>query len=82
MNSFAKITRPLTQLTRKRAEFIWTNECENSFKTLKRYLLSTSISKYPDFNKQFKIIADASDFACGAVVTQEYDGLDIPITYI
>lgn len=44
--------------------------------------MSTPILKYPDFNKPFKLIVDASDFACGAICTQEHDGIDMPITYI
>lgn len=82
VQNFAGITRPLTQLTRKRVEFLWTDKCENAFQTLKRCLLSTPILKYPDFTKEFKIIVDASDFACGAVLTQEYDGMDMPIAFI
>lgn len=80
--SFAQITRPLTQLTRKRALFKWSTKCETAFQTLKEKLLTTPILKYPDFSKKFKVIVDASDFACGAVLTQEYDNVDMPITYI
>lgn len=82
IENFAKITQPLTYLTKKRVEFEWTRECENSFQLLKECLLSKPILKYPNFEKHFKVIVDASDFACGAVLTQEYDGVDMPITYI
>lgn len=82
VKDFAKITRPLTQLTRKNVDFIWSHECEVAFQTLRKSLLSTPILKYPDFNKEFKLIVDASDFACGGVLTQNYDGVDMPITYI
>lgn len=82
VENFAKITKPLTNLTQKRVAFNWTEECESSFQLLKKKLLTTPILKYPDFNKPFKILTDASDFACGATLTQSYDGLDMPITYI
>lgn len=82
IENFAKITKPLTYLTKKRVEFKWTPECEQSFQLLKQKLLSKPILKYPNFDRPFKIIVDASDFACGAVLTQEYDGADMPITYI
>lgn len=49
---------------------------------LKTSLLSPPILKYPDFTKEFKLIVDASDNACGAVCTQEYDGQDMPVSYI
>lgn len=82
VDNFAKITKPLTELTRKRVEFNWNQNCENAFQTLRDKLLSPPILKYPDFTKEFKIIVDASDFACGAVLTQCYDDIDMPITYI
>lgn len=82
VRDFAKIARPLTQLTRKNVDFIWSHECEEAFQTLRKCLLTTPILKYPNFEKPFKIIVDASDFACGGVLTQQYDGIDMPITYI
>lgn len=48
---------------------------------LKQKLLSKPILKYPNFEKPYKIIVDASDFACGAVLTQDYNGVDMPVTY-
>lgn len=80
--NFAELAKPLTNLTKKRSKFIWNTEAENSFQTLRQALLHSPILKYPDFEKEFKIIVDASDFACGAVLTQNYDGMDMPITYI
>lgn len=82
VKDFAKIVRPLTQLTRKKVDFIWSYECEEAFQKLRNSLLTTPILKYPDFSKQSKVIVDASDFACGNVLTQTYDDIDMPITYI
>lgn len=82
VENFAKITKPLTALTKKCVDFEWTETCENAFQFLKQKLLTTPILKYPDFSRQFKIIVDTSDFACGGILTQNYDGMDMPITYI
>lgn len=82
VENFAKLTKPLTNLSKKRAEFNWTHECEESFQLLKQKLLSKPILIYPNFEKPYKIIVDASDFACGAVLTQDYNGVDMPVTYI
>lgn len=82
IDNFAKISKPLTNLTKKRVEFNWTTDCEQAFQLLRQKLLSKPILKYPNFEKPSKIIVDASDFACGAVLTQEYDNVDMPITYI
>lgn len=82
VDNFAKITKPLTNLTKKRVEFLWNDECENAFQTLKQKLINSPILKYPDFSKPFKIIVDASDFACGGILTQNHDEIDMPIVYI
>lgn len=80
IRNFAKISGPIVNLSRKRVKFIWSYECEQAFQTLRRALLTAPILKYPDFSKPFKAIIDASDFTCGGI--QEYDGIDMPITYI
>ena len=35
VEGFSRIATPLTQLTRKNAKFVWTEECEKSFQELK-----------------------------------------------
>ena len=35
VEGFSRIVAPLTQLTRKNAKFVWTEECENIFQELK-----------------------------------------------
>jgi len=37
--------------------------------------------QYPDFSKEFCIITDASEYACGAVLTQNKNGLQLPVAY-
>jgi len=37
--------------------------------------------QYPDFSKEFCIITDASKQACGAVLTQNHNGLQLTIAY-
>lgn len=80
--NFAAITQPLNKLTRKRVEFTWTDECEKSFITLKNKLRSPQILQYPDFSKPFLVTVDASNFACGAILSQNFDGEDLPICFI
>ena len=37
--------------------------------------------QYPDFNKPFRLTTDDSEHASGAMLTQEKDGVDMPIAY-
>lgn len=81
INNFAMYSYNLTRLTRKNVPFEWTKDCEQSFNYLRDALLKPSILKYPDYEKQFCITTDASKIACGAVLTQEYNGMHMPIQY-
>ena len=39
MKGFAKLAQPLTDLTRKDNQFIWTDSCTKAFKALKTALV-------------------------------------------
>lgn len=82
ISNFAEISKPLTDLLSKRVEFIWNQQTENAFQTLRDKLISHPILRYPDFTKEFTIHVDASQFACGAVLSQNFENGDQPITYI
>ncbi|RYX87425.1 hypothetical protein EON73_01410, partial [bacterium] len=82
IKNFAGIARPLSQLTGKKVEFIWTDECEKAFQKLKQSLISVEVLAYPDFTKPFIVTVDASQFACGAVLSQEINGIDRPVQFI
>lgn len=72
----------MNDLTRKRAEFVWTEDCEQSFLKLIEKLINLPILQYPDFEKEFIVTVDASLKACGAVLSQNVSGHDLPICYI
>lgn len=82
IRNFSTISHPLTYLRKKRVPFKWTPECENAFQQIKNALVSSPILSYPDFTKQFKVTVDASQLGCGAVISQEFDGCDLPISFI
>ena len=79
--NFATIAKPLNNLTRKKVNFEWTEECESSFQKLKESLQKPNILQYPDFSKEFTISVDASNIAAGAVLTQNFNGDDLPIAF-
>ena len=79
--SFSKIAAPLTRLTQKKVQFLWTEECESAFNTLKEALTNPPILAYPDFNSSFRLATDASQDAIGAVLTQVHDGKERVVAY-
>ena len=69
IRSFAEIANPLNNLLKKGSMFCWSKECQYAFDTLRRNLASPNILQYPDFEKEFIITTDASDVACGAILS-------------
>jgi hypothetical protein len=69
---YAKKARDLHQLLKKEQPFIWTAKTEDSFVALKQTLLHAPVLKSPDFTREFIITTDASSFALGAVLTQQF----------
>lgn len=81
IQNFAEIAYPLNKLLRKNIKFDWTSECQLAFDSLKKQLVSPTILQFPNFKEHFTLITDASKIACGAVLTQKYDNIDLPIAF-
>jgi hypothetical protein len=73
IKDYAKIARPLFELTRKDTPFEWNELREHSFKELKLALISYPVLRQPELQKPFTLYTDASGFALGAVLTQRDD---------
>uniref|UniRef100_A0ABD2WCF7 RNA-directed DNA polymerase n=1 Tax=Trichogramma kaykai TaxID=54128 RepID=A0ABD2WCF7_9HYME len=78
----AEIKVPLARLLRKDAPFVWGADQERAFETLKQSLSEAPVLVRPDFEKEFAIQTDASDYAIGAVLTQEREDGEHPVYYI
>lgn len=72
MNEFSSISSPMTKLTKKRAKFVWSDECEKSFKTLKDKLVFAPILSLPAGLQGFVVYCDASRVCLGCVLMQNY----------
>lgn len=81
IKNFSYYSYHITRLTKKKVPFHWSDDCETAFQYLKNALMNPPILKYPDFDKPFCITTDASITGCGAVLSQEYDGIDLPVSY-
>jgi transposase InsO family protein len=79
--NFSKIAKPLTDLLKKEATFVWQTKQIEAFEELKISLCSEPILQYPDFNKPFNLTTDASGYAIGGVLSQGQVGKDLPIAY-
>ena len=60
----------------------WDDESNSAFETLKSTLTDKPILRLPDFQRQFILRTDASDGGLGAVLMQEYDGVNMPVMFI
>jgi hypothetical protein len=81
IHNFSHIARPLTHLLAKDALFVFTEECFQSFHTLKKELISTPVIQPPIWHLPFEIMCDTSDYAVGAVLSQSKDKKQYAISY-
>lgn len=80
--NFSEIARPLTELTKKNANWMWGEAQDRAFRSLKEKLISAPILRQPDFEAPFILRTDASAYALGAVLMQGKDIHDErPIVY-
>lgn len=76
--NFGIISRPLFNLLKKNAVFVWTIDHQQAFQLLKNALVTTPVLALPDFSKPFTIHTDASQFGVGAILMQQ----DHPLTFL
>jgi len=70
VKDFSKIASPLTKLLHKDYKFTWADECENSFRELKRKLVSAPILVIPEGNEGHVVYSDSSRQGLGCVLMQ------------
>ena len=81
IRNYAKIAAPLHDLLKKDKKFLWTEEAENAFQELKHKLVTAPILGYPQFDSEFILSTDSSDFSIGYVLSQVHDGKEPLICY-
>ena len=73
IKNFAEIMEPLRKLLKKDIEFVWSPDANNAFTKLKEAFTGDNILIFPDYEKEFVVETDASDFAVGCVLSQLSD---------
>ncbi|XP_048251449.1 uncharacterized protein LOC125379241 [Haliotis rufescens] len=71
VKDYAHIVAPLNKLLGKDVPFVWSDDADKAFQTLKQALISSPILVFPDFNKPFILYTDSSSFAIGFVLGQK-----------
>ena len=82
IKGFAKIAKPLTMLTHQQVKFEWISVHHTAFLHLKEAIVQAPILCYPNPNKKYIVYTDVSNNACGAQLSQEYDGTEFPIAFL
>ena len=78
---FAAIAMPLTDLLHKDNVFRWQNAEQEAFEQLKMSLTTAPVLALPDPSKPFLVTTDASDYAIGAILSQDQGKGEQPIAY-
>ena len=81
IRDFSKIARPLCRLLEKDTKFNFDAACQSSFEEIKSRLVKALIMAKLNWNSEFEIMCDASDYAMGAVLGQKADKMFRAIYY-
>ncbi|GMF52310.1 unnamed protein product [Phytophthora fragariaefolia] len=81
INPFAALVLPLSQLTKKDVDWMWSDEQRQAFNAIKLALQHAPVLQLPDFDKPFNITTDVSHSCIGGVLSQLHDGHDLPVAF-
>jgi len=69
IKNFAQVVRPMNVLTRKDIKWQWKEEQQKAFDKLKRIFTTKPVLAALDLDKEFRVEADASNYATGGVLS-------------
>ena len=79
----AKVALPMNRLMRKDEKWRWGEEQKKAFKQLKEIFTTRPVLATPELDKEFRVEADASNFATGGVLSIKCeDDLWRPVSFI
>jgi len=83
IKDFTRVARPINMLTRKDIKWQWGVEQQKAFDELKRVFTTKPVLAAPDLDKEFKVEANASNYATGGVLSMKCsDEMWRPIAFI
>ena len=71
IKNFAQVARPMNVLMRKDVKWQWEEEQQKVFDKLKRVFTTRPVLAVPDLDKEFRVEADASNYATGGVLSMK-----------
>jgi hypothetical protein len=82
IKGYAQIRIAMEKILKKYYQFSWTEECQQSFDTLKQKMVTVPILVFPDWTKEFHVHVDVSSIALGVVLAQTRGGdIDHPLSF-
>jgi len=69
IKDFAQVARPMNMLMRKDVKWRWEGEEQAAFDKLKKAFIMRPVLAAPDLDKEFRVEADASNYATGGVLS-------------
>ena len=83
VKDFARIAKPLHEMTRKETKWSWGERQQRVFEELKQRFMTEPVLVIPDLDKEMRVEADASDFATGGMLSMKCeDERWRPVAYI
>ena len=71
IKDFTQVARPMNVLTRKGKKWQWEETQQKAFDKLKRVFTSKPVLAAPDLDKEFRVEANASNYATGGVLSMK-----------
>ena len=73
VKDFAKIAKPLYEMTRKEIKWNWREKQQKVFEELKERFTTELVLVTPDLDREIRVEVDMSDFAMGGVLSMKYE---------
>lgn len=71
IEGFSSLSRPFTALTKKNAQFVWSDKCEASFQELKHRLVTAPVLTLPMESIGYVVYTNASRKGLGSMLMQQ-----------
>ena len=80
VKNLAEVAQPLDELLKKNCVFKWTSDCESAFQALKNEVINATQLSHFNPDKPLILATDASNKGIDAVLLQEREGNETPLT--